>query len=208
MSCSVRSTFKGLIIGWVSCSLQTIYRFFFSTYFCKKAKQNCNLWIVKTWQLVQHNSLVDSAKQLNSSHRLLKHLQHQNLQKTREAIAIIVIITAIQPLQAQPSPTLPPPSSTAAALPWSVLTQSSQRGVPCAVRPTVDREVHHSQDTRSTHKTQSRKEESRDKGRDWTHSRHQRRVITANAVSCSAGSEENDRWKSLLMGAVVCFYVL
>lgn len=146
---------------------------------------------------MRHISSVDFAKQLNRSHRFLKHPQHLSLQKTKEAIALIVIIIAIQPVQAQPAPT------TATPLPWSALTQSGQRGAPRAVRPTVGREVHHSQDTRSTHKTQSRKEESRDRGRDWTHSRHQRRVITANAVSYTVGSEENDRLRSLLISTII-----
>lgn len=95
------------------------------------------------------------------------------------------------PLQAQ-APTTPTPTPTAPTQPWSALTKSGQRGVPRAIRPTVGREVHHSQDTRSTHKTQSRKEESRDRGRDWTHSRHQRRAITANAESYNVRSWEND----------------
>lgn len=146
---------------------------------------------------MRHISSVDFAKQLNRSHRFLKHQQHLSLQKTKEAIALISINTAIQPLQAQPAPT------TAPSPPCSALTQSGQRGVPRAIRPTVGREVHHSQDTRSTHKTQSRKEESRDKGRDWTHSRHQRRIITANAVSYTVGSEENDSSRCFLISTII-----
>lgn len=104
--------------------------------------------------------------------------------------------SSLQSNPSKPSPTrpppLPPPPANAPPLPRSALTQSGQRGVPRDIRPTVGREVHHSQDTRSTHKTQSRKEESRDKGRDWTHSRHQRGVITANAVS----SWEGGKWQT------------
>lgn len=129
------------------------------------------------------------AKQLNHSHWFLKHWQHLSLQnklkKPKHSLP-----SSPQSNPSKPSPPTPPRRFP---LPWSALTQSDQRGAPRAVRPTVARVVHHSHDTRSTHKTQSRKEESRDRGRDWTHSRHQRKIITANAVSYPVGKEENDR---------------
>ena len=54
-------------------------------------------------------------------------------------------------------PRLPPPPTTSTLA--AAYTEWPDKGAePRAVRPTVGRDVHHSQDTRSTHKTQSRKE--------------------------------------------------